>query len=71
MARNWVFLTILGFTLGGSLIFLFWWTYHRFVLSKGPADVPKWKSATIRSRFPFWRRRSAQKEYELVSRHEV
>jgi hypothetical protein len=71
MARNWVIITILGFTLGGSLIFLIWWTYHRFVLSKAAGDVPKWKTASIRSRFPFWRRRSAQKEYELVSRHEV
>ena len=71
MARNWLFLTILGFTLGGSLIFLIWWTYHKFILNRAAADMPKWKSATIRSRFPFWRNRSVQKEYELVSRHEV
>ena len=71
MARNWVFMTVLGFALGGSLIFLIWWTYHRFVFSKAAGDVPKWKTALIKSKFPFWRGRSAQKEYELVSRHEV
>lgn len=71
MARNWIFLTVLGFTVGGALIFLIWWTYHRLVLSRAASDVPKWKTASIRSRFPFWRRKSAQKEYELVSRHEV
>jgi mannosyltransferase OCH1-like enzyme len=73
MARNWVLVTLIGFGLGGSLIFLCWWSYHRYVLAPHPAaaDIPKWKSASIRSKWPFWRRASAQKEYELVSRHEV
>ncbi|WPH00798.1 mannosyl phosphorylinositol ceramide synthase csh1 [Acrodontium crateriforme] len=69
MARNWVLLTIIGFTVGFSVIFSCWWAYHRFVLASRPA--PEWKVATIRQRLPFWRRVSAQKEYELVRRHEV
>lgn len=80
MARNWLLLTIFGFALGGSAIFAIWWAYRRFVLhlpiaaslgGSGSAPVPKWKASSIRSRFGFWRRRSARKEYELVSRHEV
>lgn len=74
MARNWLLLTILGFALGGGLIFATWWAYHRFFLrsrTSSEALVPKWKASSIRSRFGFWRRKSAQKEYELVSRHEV
>ena len=85
MARNWFLLTIFGFALGGGLIFALWWAYHRFFLhshhhhysslaSGGAAaspDLPSWKKSSIRSRFGFWRRKSARKEYELVSRHEV
>lgn len=73
MARNWFLLTIFGFVLGGSLIFALWWAYRRFFLrySSAEAAVPSWKASSIRSRFGFWRRKSAQKEYELVSRHEV
>ena len=73
MARNWVLVTLIGFALGLSVLFFCWWSYHRYVLAPHPAsaDIPHWKSASIRSRLPFWRRASAQKEYELVSRHEV
>ena len=71
MARNWIFLTVIGFAVGFALIFSVWWIYNRFILKPPAHDVPKWKMASIRSRFPFWRRASAQKEYELVSRHEV
>ena len=72
MARNWVFLTVLGFTLGGALVFFVWWAYNRLYPTKAQTEgMPKWKSASIRSRFGFWRRASARKEYELVSRHEV
>ena len=74
MARNWFLLTVFGFVLGGSLIFALWWAYRRFLLHHQqplqPA-MPKWKASSIRNRFGFWRRKSAQKEYELVSRHEV
>ena len=71
MAHNWVLVTIFGFALGFGVIFGCWWGYHRLVLKKPASDVPKWKLASIRSRFPFWKRASAQQEYELVSRHEV
>ena len=72
MGRNWFLLTIFGFALGGSAIFSLWWAYHRFILqTPREASVPKWKASSIRNRFPFWRRESARKEYELVSRHEV
>ena len=75
MARNWFVLTIFGFALGGSLIFAIWWAYRRFFLKMSSSEaahpVPKWKASSIRNRFPFWRRESARKEYELVSRHEV
>ncbi|KAK5167562.1 CSG1/SUR1-like protein [Saxophila tyrrhenica] len=71
MARNWFLVTLIGFALGFTIIFGTWWTYHRLVLKKPASDVPKWKMASVRSKFPFWRRASAQKEYELVSRHEV
>lgn len=71
MSRNWLLLTVVGFLVGFAVIFLTWWTYQRLILRKASADVPKWKTASIRSKFPFWRRASAQKEYELVSRHEV
>lgn len=71
MSRNWIFLTIFGFTLGFAFIFLLWWAYRRFILARPASDVPNWKMASIRSRFPFWRGASVRKEYELVSRHEV
>lgn len=71
MARNWIFLTVLGFAIGGSLLFFIYWACHRFCLAHSRSNVPRWKTAMIRSRLPFWRRASAQKEYELVSRHEV
>ena len=73
MARNWVLVTLLGFVLGGSVLLFCWWSYRRFILmpQSAASDIPHWKSASIRSRLPFWRRASAQKEYELVSRHEV
>lgn len=73
MARNWVFLTVLGFAIGGSVLLLGWWAYHRYVLHANLHDVPqaRWKAQSIRSRLPFWRRTSARKEYELVVRHEV
>lgn len=71
MARNWIFLTILGFTLGFGAIFACWWGYRRCILMRSSSnDMPKWKLQSIRSRFPFWKG-GAQKEYELVSRHEV
>lgn len=68
MARNWVLLTVVGFVLGGGLLFLGWWSYHRYFLV--PSDVPRWKSQSIRQRIPFWSRRGHQWEYELVNRHE-
>jgi inositol phosphorylceramide mannosyltransferase catalytic subunit len=73
MARNWLFLTVIGFVVGFSLLFCIYWAYHRILLKQPPGEVavPKWKMASIRSKFPFWRRQSARKEYELVSRHEV
>lgn len=75
MARNWFLVTIIGFALGGTVIFGSWWLYRRFFLSPqtaaSSAAVPKWKASSIRNKFGFWRRKSAQLEYELVSRHEV
>lgn len=73
MARNWVLVTLFGFVLGGSVLLFCWWSYRRYILmpQSAAAEIPHWKSASIRSRLPFWRRASAQKEYELVSRHEV
>lgn len=60
-------MTMIGFVLGFGLIFLGWWYYNRYLLT--PADVPRWKTKSIRQRLPFWSRR-AQSEYELVNRHE-
>ncbi|KAL1590681.1 hypothetical protein WHR41_00704 [Cladosporium halotolerans] len=73
MARNWVLVTLIGFILGGAVLCFCWWSYRRYILvsHSASADIPQWKTASIRSRLPFWRRASAQKEYELVSRHEV
>lgn len=73
MARNWVLVTVIGFLLGGAVLCFCWWSYRRYILvsHSASADIPQWKTASIRSRLPFWRRASAQKEYELVSRHEV
>lgn len=70
MARNWVLLTVLGFAAGIGVLVFIWWAYHRFCLGRSSSDMPKWKKGAIRSRFPFWRRVSAQKEYELVSRQD-
>nr|POE65107.1 mannosyl phosphorylinositol ceramide synthase csh1 [Quercus suber] len=74
MARNWVILTIIGFVVGFSVIFVGWQAYQSYVLVGSDVscgDAPRWKTAAIRSRLPFWRRASAHKEYELVNRHEV
>ncbi|KAF7194190.1 Mannosyl phosphorylinositol ceramide synthase SUR1 [Pseudocercospora fuligena] len=67
MARNWVLLTVIGFVVGGGALFGGWWYYNRYFLS--PADVPRWKTQSIRQRIPFWSRRT-RNEYELVNRHE-
>ncbi|KAF2484719.1 SUR1-like protein [Neohortaea acidophila] len=69
MARNWIFVTILGFSLGGVFIFAMWWLYRRFFVVR--SDEPRRKRSPGRSRFPFWRSISAHKDYELVDRHEV
>lgn len=73
MARNWVLVTLIGFVLGGSVLCFCWWSYRRYILGSGSAtsELSSWKTMSLRSRLPFWRRVSAQKEYELVSRHEV
>ncbi|KAF2719566.1 glycosyltransferase family 32 protein [Polychaeton citri CBS 116435] len=74
MARNWVLLTVAGFLVGGTVLFSIWYVYHRLVVDPSHHHrdaVPEWKRHDIRQRLPFWRRVSAQKEYELAARHEV
>ena len=68
MARNWLLLTILGFAIGGSVLLLGWWAYHRYVLNSNSHDKPqaRWKAQSFRSRLPFWRRTSARKELSLI-----
>lgn len=70
MSRHWILVTIFGFILGFGLLFLGWYSYHRYFL-KAPSDVPPWKEQSIRNRIPFWARRSTRREYELVNRHET
>ena len=62
MAQHWIFLTVLGFTLGGLLFLCFWWIYGRFLISGGP------KGQSFRRRLPFWRRSKDKIDYELLER---
>ncbi|KAK5121998.1 hypothetical protein LTR85_004570 [Meristemomyces frigidus] len=71
LSRNWILVTILGFVIGFSALFVGWWAYRRYILATSSAEFPRWKSASLRHRLPFWRRVSAHKEYELANRHEV
>lgn len=64
MAHHWMFLTVIGFTLGFAVLFFIWWFCGRVVLS---GTI---KGRNVNSRIPYWRRVS-QKDYELVDRHEV
>ena len=69
MGSHWLLLTILGFTFGGALIFLGWWSYRRLFLK--PMDGPRWKAHSLRQRLPFWQRGDVAVDYELINRHET
>jgi len=62
MSQHWIFLTVIGFTLGGCLFFALWWVYGRLLFSHGP------KGQSLRRRLPFWRRTHSKIDYELVER---
>jgi hypothetical protein len=78
MGQHWMFLTLIGFITGLSVIICLWWVYGRLLLSNGP------KGQSLRRRIPirFWRRSArhtqaeAKRDYELLNRtledrHEV
>ncbi|KAF2114913.1 nucleotide-diphospho-sugar transferase [Lophiotrema nucula] len=64
MGQHWVFLTLIGFTLGFSLLFCI---YHTCIKQKQSSHS---KSRFSYSRIPFYRRVSG-KDIELNDRHEV
>lgn len=64
MAHHWVLLTIIGFTLGFTLL---WCLYSTFVLQRQSGGP---KSRYAYARVPFYRRISG-KDIELSDRHEV
>jgi hypothetical protein len=71
MARHWMFLTALGFFLGGLVLFAAWWVYGKLVLSQGL------KGQIFRRRFhqlmPFSIRKFMTKDggsYELLERED-
>ncbi|KXL50792.1 glycosyltransferase family 32 protein [Acidomyces richmondensis BFW] len=72
LSRNWILVTILGFFVGFSVLYLVWWVYRRCLSFNFTEGASKWKG-TSRNRLPFWRRLSARKtySYELVNRHDV
>jgi hypothetical protein len=78
MGQHWLFLTLIGFITGLSVIICLWWVYGRLLLSNGP------KGQSLRRKIPFkfWRRSARhsqadpKREYELLDhaledRHEV
>ncbi|KAF2457265.1 nucleotide-diphospho-sugar transferase [Lineolata rhizophorae] len=69
MGQHWIFLTVLGFVLGGIVFAVFWRCYRAVTVagnSKFPAKLAR------RRFFTFWRRGAASsKDYELVDRHQV
>jgi len=70
LARHWILVTILGFVIGFSVLFLGWWVYRRLI--SGSGGPPKQGLALLTgSKLPFWRRAGAYNDYELVDRHEV
>ncbi|GAB1739121.1 hypothetical protein NU219Hw_g3876t1 [Hortaea werneckii] len=75
LARNWVFVTILGFVLGITVLLLGWWVYRRYFVRAQAGDIsPRWKAAgPLKQRLPFWKRFTGGRDqnYELVDRHEV
>ncbi|KAL1304472.1 hypothetical protein AAFC00_003463 [Neodothiora populina] len=63
MSRHWFVLTVAGFAIGGSAIFLVWWLYHKIMLSKTPFTL------AVARRLPKgWRRSSLKRTdaYELL-----
>ncbi|KAI7524126.1 hypothetical protein KC343_g21439 [Hortaea werneckii] len=75
LARNWIFVTVLGFVLGITLLLLGWWVYRRYFVRAQAGDMsPRWKAAgPLKQRLPFWKRITGGRDqnYELVDRHEV
>ncbi|EGP84858.1 unnamed protein product [Zymoseptoria tritici ST99CH_1A5] len=70
MSRHWRLVTAFGFIVGFGLLFLGWVIYRRQFLAAPPDTLPTWKKRSVRQRIPFWARRSAQREYEMINRHE-
>jgi hypothetical protein len=66
MARHWIFLTVLGFSLGGCLLVAAWWVYGRLFLSQGP------KGQSFKRRLADFRRLVGKKRnsYELLNRQD-
>jgi len=75
MGAHWMLLTATGFLVAGVVGLALWWAYGRILLFGSPKTrrgtaQSKWAGA--KRRIPmFWRRASANKQYELIDRHEV
>jgi len=74
MGAHWMLLTATGFLVAGVVGLALWWAYGRLLLfgsakTRRGGGQSKWAGAR---RIPmFWRRTSANKQYELIDRHEV
>ncbi|KAK0947822.1 CSG1/SUR1-like protein [Friedmanniomyces endolithicus] len=70
LSRHWILVTILGFVVGFSVVFLGWWVYRRLI-SGGSGSPRKGMALSTGFKLPFWRRTGAYNDYELVDRHQV
>lgn len=59
MSRHWLLLTVGGFLIGGTTIFVVWWTYHKMMVAKTPWQI------TIARKVPLWRRMSHKRDDSL------
>jgi len=72
MGSHWMFLTALGFALGGVLGVGVWWLYGRLLLlgtTSGKGGSPQMAWRRRRLRLPAWWRRTAKLDYELLEQH--
>nr|OQO32171.1 hypothetical protein B0A51_00540 [Rachicladosporium sp. CCFEE 5018] len=61
MARHWVVVTVIGWVIGLTVLFVVWYAYQRYLL-RGQAGNTRRKPVSSGARWKFWQRADAQTE---------